>query len=245
MIKIQDLRLPAGAEEEEIRDLAASFLHVKKEDIRGISIRKRSIDARKKPDISFVYTVAADVRHEKEVLRRIRNRKIGKEERTVYHFSAIVPADPERRPVICGSGPAGLFCALLLAESGFRPVILERGDRVEERGAAVDTFFETGVLDPESNVQFGEGGAGTFSDGKLNTMTHDPLGRGTFVLEQFVRFGAPREILYDAKPHIGTDVLRGILVRMRKAIEEAGGTFLFRSRLTDLVIQNVALTGVR
>ena len=146
--------------------------------------------------------------------------------------------NPSRTPVIAGAGPAGLFCAYALMSEGFHPIVTERGKKVEERTADVQKFWETGVLDTASNVQFGEGGAGTFSDGKLNTLVKDTFGRGREVLSRFVEAGAPSEILYQQKPHLGTDQLVGIVQFMRHQIEEMGGEFRFRSTVTDLIIRD-------
>ena len=150
----------------------------------------------------------------------------------------------QQRPVIVGAGPAGLFAAYQLTEAGYAPVILERGKPVEERKADVEHFWETGVLAPDSNVQFGEGGAGTFSDGKLNTGVKDPSGRNRFVLETFVKFGAPAEILYDHKPHIGTDILASVIANMRKYLISRGAEFRFSGCVTDLAVESGRLLGV-
>ena len=144
-------------------------------------------------------------------------------------------------PVIVGSGPAGLFCGWYLAKAGYCPIILERGEEAEKRQKTVENFWKNGVLDSESNVQFGEGGAGTFSDGKLNTLVKDPYGRNHEVLKRFVAAGAPEEIIYQQKPHLGTDVLVGIVEKMRHEIEEMGGKFCFRSKVTDLIFENNTL----
>ena len=147
-------------------------------------------------------------------------------------------------PVIVGSGPAGLFCAWYLARAGYRPLVLERGQEAQKRKETVDRFWKDGVLDPDSNVQFGEGGAGTFSDGKLNTLVKDPNGRNHEVLKRFVEAGASEEIVYQQKPHLGTDVLIGIVETMRHQIEEMGGSFRFETKVTDLCIENGHLTAV-
>ena len=244
MIKIENITLPVEAGEDALRKAAAKILRIRPEEIRKTEIRKRSLDARKKPELHYVYTVAVEAAGENRILRRAGNRKASLLADPVYTFPDLRPSDTSKRPVIIGSGPAGLFCALLLAEHGFRQIVFERGDDVEERQRKVDIFWKGGALDPDSNVQFGEGGAGTFSDGKLNTMTHDPQGRGRYVLEQFVRFGASPEILYDAKPHIGTDDLQVILRNMRKTITDLGGEFRFRSCLEDLRIRDGRLEGI-
>ena len=150
----------------------------------------------------------------------------------------------EHAPVVVGSGPAGLFCAWYLAKAGYRPLVLERGQEAQKRKETVDRFWKDGVLDPDSNVQFGEGGAGTFSDGKLNTLVKDPNGRNHEVLKRFVDAGAPEEIVYQQKPHLGTDVLIGIVETMRHQIEEMGGSFRFETKLTDLCIEKGHLRAV-
>ena len=148
------------------------------------------------------------------------------------------------RPVVIGAGPAGLFCAYLLAREGYRPLVFERGKKVGERTEDVLHFWKTGVLDPTSNVQFGEGGAGTFSDGKLNTLVKDPLGRNRFVLDTFVSFGAPEKITYENKPHIGTDILSKVIAAMREEILHLGGTFEFESCVTDIRVENQKIRAV-
>lgn len=155
-----------------------------------------------------------------------------------YQFPPPGDEPLKNRPVIVGSGPAGLFCAYMLAKHGYQPLILERGDEVAVRKEKVDHFWKTGILDPESNIQFGEGGAGTFSDGKLNTLVKDPIGRNKEVLRIFVEAGAPSHILYEQKPHLGTDLLYHILQTLRKQITDMGGTFRFRSKVTDLLLEN-------
>ena len=161
-----------------------------------------------------------------------------------YHFSSSGSEALSHRPIVIGSGPAGLFCAWYLAKAGYCPLVLERGEEADKRQKTVENFWKNGILDPDSNVQFGEGGAGTFSDGKLNTLVKDTFGRGREVLSRFVEAGAPSEILYQQKPHLGTDQLVGIVQFMRHQIEEMGGEFRFRSTVTDLMIRDRKLTAV-
>ena len=150
----------------------------------------------------------------------------------------------KNRPVIIGAGPAGLFCAYILTIAGFCPIVFERGKKIEERKKDVVSFWDTGILNPKSNVQFGEGGAGTFSDGKLNTSVKDPMGRNNFVLETFVKFGAQENILYDNKPHIGTDVLSNVIINMRNYLIDKGCEFRFESCVDDFEIEDNHITGI-
>ena len=224
---------------------AAERLHISEKDITDLRVIKRSIDARKKPDVFLLYQVAVDVSCDESRLlknRRIKNIFPYKENR--YQLKRVVNADQKNRPVIVGLGPAGLFAGLILSEAGLCPIIIERGKPASERREDVENFFETGILVPDSNVQFGEGGAGTFSDGKLNTGVHDKNGRNHFVLETFVNYGAPSEILYEAKPHIGTDRLIEVVSNIRKAIIEKGGEVRFNTKMTRLCVENGQVTGI-
>lgn len=220
-MKIDNIRLKPGESENKLLDIASRKLHA----AAHIQIIKKSLDARDKSDIHWVYTIEAD------------RKPIVLPERTWRR----VRKHP-RRVIVVGSGPAGLFCAIRLIRAGIRPVIVERGGTVEERAAQNDRFFNEHILDADCNVQFGEGGAGTFSDGKLNTQTKDLRNRE--VLETFVQFGAPQEIAYLNKPHIGSDRLRTVLVNMRKFIYAFGGEFLFHTRLEDVRIADGALRSV-
>lgn len=158
--------------------------------------------------------------------------------RTEYQFPTGGSEKLQQPPVVIGSGPAGLFCAWMLAKAGLRPVVYERGEKAAERKKTVDQYWKDGILDPNGNVQFGEGGAGTFSDGKLNTLVKDPVGRHRKVLEIFVQGGAPEHILYEQKPHLGTDQLIGIVTSLREQIEQMGGSFCFTKKVTDLDIRD-------
>ena len=233
MIRINQLRLAPKYQgeklESELRKKAASFLKCDASKIKQIAIVKRSIDARKKPEIFYSYTIDCALScPEKSILKSLKGTsQIQCIENHPYVFPAIGTKPLEERPVIVGTGPCGLFAGYLLADAGFRPILLERGQNVDRRKKDVDLFWQTGALDPDSNVQFGEGGAGTFSDGKLNTLVKDKDGRNRKVLEIFVEAGAPKSILYDAKPHIGTDILIQVVKNMREHIISKGGEFHF------------------
>lgn len=244
MIQISQLKLSCTHTEQELKKKIIKTLRIRPEELLGYTIEKQSVDARRKPDIFYVYTIWASVSQEQSVLKKSRDKNISAVKKKTYQFPFQAAALPESRPVIIGSGPAGLFCAYMLAEHGFAPILLERGRSVEERKKDVDRFWETGILNTESNVQFGEGGAGTFSDGKLNTLVKDPTGRNRKVLEVFVKEGAPEEILYVNKPHIGTDLLMEVVKNMRETIKKNGGEVRFESKVTGLSIENGKLCGL-
>ncbi len=210
-----------------------------------VEIVKRSLDARKKPQLFYVYMVDVTVpeKEENKLLKRCHSNQIQKIEPVKYEFP-VKHYEGTEHPVIVGMGPAGLFCGYVLAKAGFRPILLERGKCVEERSRDVEAFWETGRLNTESNVQFGEGGAGTFSDGKLNTLIKDKYGRNKEVLRIFVKHGAPEEILYDYKPHIGTDILKEIVRSMREEILALGGEVRFETKVTDLRIADGRIKGL-
>lgn len=249
MIRISQIKLPCGHDRADLERKVRKLLRVREGKIT-YRITRHSVDARKKPQLFDIYTVEVDTgqspaRDRKEA-QRLRNRNIVAAEPVCYHFPN---ADPESghlssRPVIIGAGPAGLFCALMLAEHGYRPVILERGRKMEDRSRDVELFWKTGKLDPASNVQFGEGGAGTFSDGKLNTLVNDKSGRQSLILETFVRCGAPEDILYESHPHIGTDRLRTVIPALRRRIERAGGEFHFETKMTGLSVRDGKADGI-
>lgn len=244
MIRIQQLKLRPGYTREDLYHAAARELRVPAEKIRDIVIKKRSIDARKKPDIFYILTVDAEVSHQETILKKSRNMHISKATDIIYQLPKPGNTSLPGRPVIIGCGPAGLFCGLLLARAGYCPIILERGQDVDQRTETVHRFWETGRLNPGSNVQFGEGGAGTFSDGKLNTMVNDKEGRNRFVLQTFVEAGADPEILYTNKPHVGTDVLRVVVKNIRKEIESLGGEVRFCQTVTDVILKDSRVQGV-
>ena len=244
MIRIQQLKLPVTHTQEELEQKIRKTLKIGKHDLQEIELLRRSIDARKKSELKYVYQLDVKVKDENAVLRKAKNNQIVKAEKKSYVFPKSGEQTLVHRPVIIGSGPAGLFCAYVLAKHGYRPLVLERGESAEQRKKSVDAFWKTGVLNPESNVQFGEGGAGTFSDGKLNTSVKDPSGRNREVLRIFTECGAPEEILYDQKPHLGTDQLIGIVTTMRKKIEAWGGEVRFGAKVTDFGIENGRLTSI-
>ena len=219
---------------------AARLLRMREKDILSLRLLRRSVDARE--EVRLVYTVEVAVKEESAILRRARSRKISRAAQApAYTPPSPLPA-PAVPPVVVGAGPAGLFAALVLAQAGLRPILLERGRPVERRKADVERFWATGELDLTSNVQFGEGGAGAFSDGKLNTGTRDP--RHRFILETLLSCGAPEDILIDAKPHVGTDYLHTVLVNLRRRLLELGTDIRFESRLADLDIRDGALRGI-
>lgn len=243
MIRISQLKLPITHTESELKKKIAKTLRCGEKSF-SYEIIRQSLDARHKEDKKFVYTIEVSIENEKKILQKVHNNNIMSTIKKEYVFPKAGNRELSHRPVIVGSGPAGIFCAWYLARAGYRPLVLERGEEAEKRRETVDRFWKNGVLDPESNVQFGEGGAGTFSDGKLNTLVKDSFGRNREVLKRFVEAGADPEILYQHKPHLGTDVLVDIVQTLRRQIEEMGGSFRFRSKVTDLKIENGRLTGV-
>lgn len=231
-------------EQDALLQAVAKKLNINKAEIGGLTIQKKSMDARKKPDLYYVYSVTCSIPMEDKLLKKNRSTDILKAEHKPYEFKIMGVKECKHRPVIVGMGPAGLFCGYILAKYGYRPILLERGKRVEERTEDVNKFWEEGCLLHNSNVQFGEGGAGTFSDGKLNTLIKDKTGRNKEVLRILVENGAPKQILYDSKPHIGTDILALTVANMRDKMLEWGADIRYESRVTDIVITEDALTGI-
>lgn len=229
MIRVRQVKISLNGD---LKTAIAKKLNISKNDILEFNILKESIDSRRKPDIYLIYEVSCILKDEKHI---IYNNDILKYEKKEYNYEP-KGLEKAKRPIIVGAGPAGLFASYMLALKGYKPIIIERGKKIEDRVEDVDNFLKTGVLNTDSNVQFGEGGAGTFSDGKLNTMVKDE--RISFVLETFYKFGAPKEILYEAKPHIGTDRLIEVIKNMRDEIINLGGEFRYNSKLTDISVKD-------
>ena len=248
MIRLNQLKLPVNHTEAQLMSKTAQILRIQEAEIVDIEIVRQSLDARKKPELFYSYSVNVTVKREektyKDAVGKRGKANVQLMEKGAYHFPE-GGTQPQKHPtVIIGMGPAGLFCAYYLAQHGYAPVILERGEDVDTRQADVEAFWKTGRLKPDSNVQFGEGGAGTFSDGKLNTLVKDKYGRNTEVLKTFVSHGADPAIVYQAKPHIGTDVLSRVVKSMREEILRLGGEVRFQSQVTEILTSNGQVTGV-
>ena len=249
MIRINQIKLPLGHDRQDLPAKVSGILGIPAGEIDSLHIIKQSVDARKKPDILYSYVVDVAVRgitgkKEEKLVRKLRGRDVSVQDSPGYRLPEPGTQELARPPVVIGTGPAGLFCGLLLARKGYRPILLERGEDVDARTRRVAEFWENGSLCPDSNVQFGEGGAGTFSDGKLNTLVKDPSGRNKEVLRILVEFGADPSILYVNKPHIGTDVLSRIVKAMREEIVGLGGQVRFLSRVTDFIVEQGRLMAV-
>ena len=221
MIRVRQIKTKINSPKQDIIKKIANKLKINEKEIEEIKIKKKSIDARDKNNILNVYECDVKIKNEEKILKR-KSQDIFKSPVEKYQFIITGTKKLENRPVVVGSGPAGLFCAYMLAKYGYRPIIIERGEKVEERVKTVEKFWNTGVLNKNSNVQFGEGGAGTFSDGKLNTQVKDKFFRNKKALEIFVEAGAPEEIMYDNKPHIGTDLLRDVVINLYRWVENLG-----------------------
>ena len=242
MIRIRDIALPPEHNAHQLQFEAAQLLKISNSKIRQLRIVRRSVDARKKPDVKIIYTIDVTVEGNEGKILRQAGCKRASIAKTEYYKPPKQKYTSEKRPVVIGFGPAGMFCALILAMAGLKPLVLERGDDAQTRHEKVEKFWATGELDTKSNVQFGEGGAGTFSDGKLNTGVNNP--RIGWILEQFVKTGAREDILYDAKPHVGTDVLLEVVQNIRKRIISLGGEVRFHAQVTGLRQESGQLTGV-
>lgn len=226
---------------EQLQKRASKILHVQVGEIKNITILKHSLDARKKPQIFQVYSLGIELLHsqsEEKIVRQCKNANVIYQEYVTYKLPPKGQEKMLNRPVIVGMGPAGLFCGYILAQEGYRPIIVERGLDVDRRTVDVENFWNGGQLKINSNVQFGEGGAGTFSDGKLNTLVKDKKGRNRKVLEMLVEAGAPDSIIFEQKPHIGTDVLKNVVKKMRMEILAMGGDVYFESQLTQIRIED-------
>jgi len=244
MIQITQLKLSYFHSAVELENKIRKTLKLPQNQKFTYKIVKKSIDARKKPEIYSVYSCYVSCDNEPSIVKKAKNPSVTLIKPKVYILPETGEEPLDHAPLVIGAGPAGLFAAYVLAEAGFRPVLIERGKCVEERQKDVEEFWKTGILNTASNVQFGEGGAGTFSDGKLNTIVKDPANRNLFVLETFVRFGAPEQILYENKPHIGTDILCSVIANMRKYLQEKGVEIHFETCATDFVFENQSIKEV-
>ncbi|MEG1608482.1 MAG: FAD-binding protein, partial [Clostridia bacterium] len=246
MIKLNQIAMPIGFKRSQLQDKICLLLKIKSQEIASWKIVKQSIDSRDKGDIKYVISVGVELKNESEFFKK--NQKFltcvtQKQNETIEQLLKQCNfKTPKMSPIVIGSGPCGLFAALTLAKAGVKPIIVERGQNVDERVVTTQKFAKSGILDVNCNIQFGEGGAGTFSDGKLNTGINDE--KINVVFNEFVNFGAGQDILWDAKPHIGTDILVGIVKNIRLEIEKLGGKFLFETRLVDIVTKNGKLNKV-
>ena len=243
MIRISGMKLKL--KDRDIKKAVMAELRIKETSIKNIMIRRKSLDARKKDDIHYIYTVDVELAEGDKIIKNIKKRKGGADISVSPYKKYELPEGKikeGKRPVVAGFGPAGMFAALVLAEKGMCPIVIERGKDVDSRTEDVEKFWNGGKFDPESNVQFGEGGAGTFSDGKLTTRIKDP--RSSFVTDEFIEAGAPEEIAYEAKPHIGTDKLKGVVKNIRKKIIELGGEVRFECRLSAIESTDGRVTAV-
>jgi hypothetical protein len=245
MLRLNEIKLPLEHPPEALRAAILQRLNIQNDELLSFTLFKRSHDARKKHALLLIYSVDVEVKDEAVVLQRCaHDRHLMPTPDMAYHFVAHAPANLPHRPIIVGFGPCGIFAALVLAQMGFRPIVLERGKAVRERTKDTWGLWRKGELNPESNVQFGEGGAGTFSDGKLYSQIKDPKHYGRKVIAEFIKAGAPEEIAYVAKPHIGTFRLVGVVETMRHEIERLGGEVRFQQRVTDVLIEGGHVRGI-
>ncbi|MBI9044802.1 MAG: NAD(P)/FAD-dependent oxidoreductase [Anaerolineaceae bacterium] len=245
MLRLNEIKLSLDHTDHDLKNALLNRLGIRAEELLRYAVFKRSYDARKRNAIKLIYTVDVEVKGEERILeRKLKGPPIRQTPDMTYQFMAKAPDYHFKQPVVIGSGPCGLFAGLLLAQMGFKPLILERGKPVRERTVDTFRFWRESILDTQSNVQFGEGGAGTFSDGKLHTQIKDRRFLGRKVLKEFIKAGAPEEILTISKPHIGTLRLVKVVENLRKTIEKLGGTFRFETQVTDLLIKNGKINGV-
>jgi len=246
MIRIDQVKIKVGHGQPDLHRAVIAKLKISESELKETGIIRRSLDARKKPELYYVFSIWAECVNEGKILKRFsKDANVSSYELSEYKLPEPGSEKLVNRPVVVGMGPAGLFCAYELAMAGFKPLVIERGRCVEERARDVEKFWETGVLDTTSNVQFGEGGAGTFSDGKLSTSIKDKEGRIREVLKIFTEFGAPEEILYDHMPHLGTDILPTIVKNIREKIIGLGGEVRFETCLTDIVCDEDKITAIK
>ena len=245
MLRLTEIKLPLDHTPEALAAAILARLDINNSELLAFTVFKRSYDARNRNNIQLIYIIDAQVQHEEKLLQKFDSHQhIKATPDMAYRFVTQAPSTLQRRPVVIGMGPCGIFAGLLLAQMGFRPIILERGKAVRERTQDTWGLWRNKILNPESNVQFGEGGAGTFSDGKLYSQIKDPKFYGRKVLEEFVKAGAPEEILFINKPHIGTFKLVTMVESMRATIESLGGEIRFSERVIDIAIENNAVCGV-
>ena len=244
MIQITQLKLPYQHSNVDLEQKIRKILKLSGNQKFTYSIIKKSIDARKKPELFLVYTVHISCDNENSIAKKAKNSSVTVVAKKSYCLPTSGEEILKNPPLIIGAGPAGLFAAFVLVEAGFKPILIERGKAVEDRQKDVEEFWRTGILNTDSNVQFGEGGAGTFSDGKLNTVVKDPANRNHFVLETFVRFGAPEHIMFENKPHIGTDILCNVIANMRNYMIDRGLQVYFNTCAKEFVIDNQMITKV-
>lgn len=245
MIRLTNIQLPLDHDDQAMTSAVLDRLSIKAEDLVSVHMHKRGYDARKKTNISLIYTLDVETTHDESLIEKFSEHQLVKTTPDMsYQFVAQAPADLQERPVVIGFGPCGLLAGMVLAQMGYKPIILDRGKEVRERTKDTFGFWRKKILNTESNVQFGEGGAGTFSDGKLYSQVKDPNHYGRKVLTEFVASGAPDEIMFVSKPHIGTFRLVTMVEQMRAKIIELGGDIRFSARVDDVQIDNGQITGV-
>lgn len=239
MIRVRQIKINVNKDNlDNLKFLTSIKLNIKKDQIKEIYINKRSVDARKKPNIFYLYEVDVVVDNENQILQNNKSNDVLLAPSKEYKYEKS-GNKKINHIVIAGAGPSGLITAYLLCKEGYNVTVIERGKQIEKRDIDVDNFFENGVLNEESNIQFGEGGAGTYSDGKLNTLIKDKENRGKYLFNLLVKLGAPEDIIYDYKPHIGTDILKRVIINLRNEIIKLGGNFRFETKLTNINVNNV------